>query len=271
MKHSEVLSRIMETYPSFPFEKTCDTVKYGDIEQECTGIVTSCALTINVIREAIRLKANLIIVHEPCFYTHDDTTDWLADNEVFIEKTKLLKEHGIVVWRNHDHMHTAKPDEIFLGLIRRLGWEKQERINTEDRFIHIYEIPPVTVKDLAAHLKETLHLTSGRMVGNPDATVSRVAFCGHIFPSWDAEEQKSTRLFSRSDIDAYIAFECIEWTGMGYIRDAVQLGKAKALLQPGHFATEEPGMEYLAEKLSGVFGSLFNVTFVPSGDPWQSF
>ena len=270
VKHAEVLSRILSTYPALRFEHTCDTVKFGDTEGECTGIVTSCALTIDVIRRAAERNANLIIVHEPCFYTHDDTTDWLEENRGFQQKTALLREHGMVVWRNHDHMHASKPDEIFLGVIAQLGWkEYRKTVNAPVRLY--FELPETSVGELAAHLKERLHLTSGRLVGNPDARISRVAFCGHIFPSWNEKEQEATKLLSRDDVDALIAFESIEWTALGYARDAAQLGMNKAIIQPGHMVSEEPGMVYLAQKLNRLFEGQLETTFIASGDPWLSF
>lgn len=267
MKQSEVLQRILDTYEPLPFDDTCDTVKFGEGDRECTGIVTSCALTVEVIREAIHLGANLIIVHEPCFYTHEDRIDWLADNTVFNAKTRLLREHGILVWRNHDHMHHNKPDEIFLGMVQALGWEKYLQ---EADFAHFgyYVIPPVTLAEAANHIARSLHVRGGRMVGNPNALVSRLAFCGHIFPSWNQEEQKNTNILARDDVDVLIALESIDWTTVGYARDASQLGLNKAIIHSGHFLSEEPGMNFLASKLSKLFDGLFSVTFVPSGDPW---
>ena len=41
----------------------------------------------------------------------------------------------------------------------------------------------------------------------------------------------------------------------------------KALIQAGHFNLEEPGMQYMAEKLAGLVPEL-PVRFIPSGDPY---
>src|SRR5688572_16555939 len=58
---------------SIPFPQgipagTVDTIKYGNPDQPVKGIVTTMFATIAVIRRAIDLKANFIIVHEPTFY-----------------------------------------------------------------------------------------------------------------------------------------------------------------------------------------------------------
>lgn len=269
MKHAEILEKIMAAYPPLPFSKTCDTIKFGDPSGECTGITTSCALTVDVIHETIRRGANLIIVHEPCFYTHDDKTDWLAGDEVFEKKAEMLREADIVVWRDHDHMHTAKPDEIFAGFTQAMEWSSYQKA-APFRTAGYYVLPPMTLRDLARHLRDCLHLSSGRVVGNMDAMVSKVALAGHIFPSWDDQEQNYTKMLARDDVDVLLALECIEWTTMGYARDAAQLGMNKAIIQAGHFVTEEPGMPLLADHLRLILGDAIPVSFIASGDPWQS-
>lgn len=83
----------------------------------------------DVIREAARLGANLIITHEPTFRTHEDETDRLSDSGVFAAKKALPDEYGIVIWRDHDRIHGGKPsnkpehiDGIFYGIMKELGW-----------------------------------------------------------------------------------------------------------------------------------------------------
>ena len=40
---------------------------YGNVDQECTGIVTSCWASVDVIKYVIEKGANLIISHEALF------------------------------------------------------------------------------------------------------------------------------------------------------------------------------------------------------------
>ena len=62
-------------------ETTRDKVLYGNPYQECTGIVTTCWATIDVIKKAALQGANLIIAHEALFWNHGDHTDWLQEEE----------------------------------------------------------------------------------------------------------------------------------------------------------------------------------------------
>ncbi|MBQ1438508.1 MAG: Nif3-like dinuclear metal center hexameric protein, partial [Solobacterium sp.] len=78
-----------------------DRILYGDAEKECTGIVTTCWANMDVIREAGKRGANLIICHEALFWNHGDHTEWLRiqQNRTFSAKTALLDQYGITVWR----------------------------------------------------------------------------------------------------------------------------------------------------------------------------
>ena len=103
---------------------TRDRVTYGEdrLGVECTGIVTCIWPTVDVIRRARELGANLIISHEALFWNHGDRRDVLAHNTAFQAKLRLLDEWGGTVWRCHDYIHAGIPladgtraDGIFYG------------------------------------------------------------------------------------------------------------------------------------------------------------
>ena len=121
----EILDRVSEYHPDMGEDyHGCDEVKFGDCSQECTGTVSALVPTVDVIRRTIELKANLLYVHEPVSYLTPDWPEWKADYKcrIYDEKLKLLKENKIVLVRDHDHMHAHKPDSIFTGVMKYLGW-----------------------------------------------------------------------------------------------------------------------------------------------------
>jgi len=147
-----------------------DRLITGSYDAEVTGIVVTFMATVDVIRKATELGANLIITHEPTFYTGGDTTDWLENDPVYLEKKKLIESHGIAIWRYHDSMHMAQPDGIYAGLWKEIDWEKY-LVSTDNPWI--YEIPETTLADLARFFREKLSGGVVRIVGNPDMKVSR--------------------------------------------------------------------------------------------------
>lgn len=69
LKIQEIIRKLEQWHAPLdrPFH-TCDTIKCGDPERECTGIVVTCYVSMEVIRQAKALGANFIICREPTFY-----------------------------------------------------------------------------------------------------------------------------------------------------------------------------------------------------------
>lgn len=250
-------------------ENTRDRILYGNADQECTGIVTTCFASVDVIEEAYKRNCNLIICHEALFWNHGDHTDWLQDNSVFQAKKALLDSYHICVWRDHDHIHAGIPadgkyvDGIFYGFAEELGWT--EYIAGDTRDPRTFEIPSVTAYDLAEELVHKLHLHGTRIIGDPDTVVHRVRVPMHIMGDQDNMYIETTE---KEHIDALLTMELTDYTVQEYIRDSAMLKKPKAIIAIGHFNIEEPGMKYMCTWLPEITGNI-PVCFVQSGDPYQ--
>ncbi len=284
MKIREIIDKILEYHPKF--DETydgCDGYKSGNPEAECTGIVCALVPTIEVIRKTTELGCNFLYVHEPTYYSTPDYPDWRAGfkNQVYEEKKALLEKHGIAIWRDHDHTHAHRPDGIFTGVIKYLGWE-QFRVQSEMEGMTMYfEFPDMTVAKMNTLLKEKLGLNGIRYIGKPEDKIRKVAVVGHLLPNI-FEHQPTTgsdfcpeyateviRIMEEDGVDAIIPGEVIDWTVMSYIRDAVQLGKCKAAFNIGHFNLEELGMKYAADWIPEVINYAVPVHYVPSKDIYQ--
>jgi putative NIF3 family GTP cyclohydrolase 1 type 2 len=279
LKISEVLETLKRHHPPIDESRTCDTVKFGDPQQECTGIVTTVYASIDVIRRAGELGANLIICHEPLFYTNEDGQEWLQDNSVYQEKARLLSQYKIVVWRDHDHLHGGSPkrirqhmDMVFYGIMQELGWE-QYCIGFPQKPL-LYEIPECSLQTLTETLTEKLNLTGARIVGNPNALVRRVFFCEHINgSSWGGHQPDCDAIteIETGNYDVMIPLEIVDWTLSAYIRDAAQLGQNKAIIEMGHFNVEELAMRYMAKWASTLLPKEWKVSFLQSGDSFRYY
>lgn len=283
MKNREVIERILAYHPQLPGYQGCDEWKCGDPEAECTGIVTALVPTVNVIRRAAELGANLLIVHEPTFYTSADKGGWYEDfpNAVYEEKKKLLDEHGIAIWRDHDHMHAHNPDSIFAGVIKYLGWEGREQADySSGGFGHfIIDLPrEMTVEELCRHIIASIGMNGVRYIGNPGDRIRAVAIVGHLYPmefgikhadGTPAEYSVQIIKDLEERVDVILPGEVIEWTVLSYIRDAVQQGRAKAMINIGHLNWEELGMKYAQEWVGELVEHKIPVTYVPSEDMYR--
>ncbi len=247
-----------------------DQILYGDPEQECTGIITTCWASIDVIRTAIKNGANLIICHEALFWNHGDQREWLEEthNSVYEAKAALLKENHIVVWRNHDHVHSGIPiedgkyvDGIFYGFAKKLGWENN--IITDSDSLTAFQFnTPTTANDVAKHLITRLNLNGARIIGRPDTIVKKIDVPTHILGDAKAQIVKS----EKDQFDLFLTLELIDFTLSEYIKDCSELGNNKAIVAVGHFNVEEAGMDYMATYLPNVIQSSLPITYVQSGD-----
>ena len=283
MTIQEVIDIIQANGPLLKDYFGCDGVKSGDTSVECTGIVSAIVPTIDIIHKAIELNCNLIYVHEPSYYMTPDYPEWRGDftNTVYNEKRKLLDDHGIVIYRDHDHMHAHKPDGIFWGVIKYLGWEKfYIHEDPSIPFGYIFHLPRTTVGAVAEHLKEKIGLNGMRYIGNADDRISKVAIVAHLYPEafLPGKEENGyftdysteiIRAMETKGIEAIIPGEVIEWNVLSYIRDAVQQGKTRACFNIGHFSFEQLGMKYAVDWMKEITGSQVPIHYVNTGDIWK--
>lgn len=285
MTIAEILKRVSEYHPDLGENYSgCDEVKQGDSSQECTGIVSALVPTMEVIKKTIELKANLLYVHEPTSYLTPDWPEWKADYEcsVYNEKLKLINENKIVVFRDHDHMHAHKPDSIFTGVLKYLGWLPYLTEEQKVPFGYVVEFPEAKkLKEINQELLDKIGMNGLRFVGNPESKFKKIAFAGHLYPeafipahfnddgSWSDYATEIIRTMEQDGIECIIPGEIIEWTVLYYIRDGISQGKNLACINPGHFNWEELGAKYARDWLETLTENKVPITYVPTGDLWN--
>ena len=266
MTIKNIVDGILSAHPDIGDRRTCDVIIGADPEMECTGIAISIAPTVEVIRKAIGIRANFIFIHEPTFFSgYDDDCGWLEGNDVYEEKKALLEDNGIVVFRDHDHMHAHKPDGIFTYIMKQFGWDKY--LVEMGTWRQVFRLPETTLGDLVRHIRSRTGLETIRFIGNPDAKVSTIGFCGHLFPNDDSNWSNNAQVTAAWPYDVIIPGEIVEWTLPLYISEAAALGKAKGMILPGHFVQEEAGVRWAGDWLiRPVTGDELPITFIPAGD-----
>jgi putative NIF3 family GTP cyclohydrolase 1 type 2 len=253
------IDAIVSSIPGAPFTDTVDVIKLGDAGQDLTGIVVTFLATCDVIEQAVQLGANLIITHEPTFYNHLDSTDWLSQHPAYAGKRRLIEENRLVIWRFHDYLHSLPPDSTVMGLAQALKWESNQLPEQP----HICRIQTMTLLELGQLIKKRLSLPTIRVVGDLAMSCERVA----VLPGFPPAEFQIGTL-GEVNVDVLVTGEIHEWEVSEYVRDATHLGYPKGLIVIGHAVSEEPGMRrmipWLEERLPGV-----TIHFVPTGSPFQ--
>ena len=241
-------------------EPTVDTFKAGDPNTPVTGIATTMMATLDVLQRAAASGHNLIITHEPTFYTHEDATaDLEKDRDpIYLAKQTFIREHHLVVWRFHDHWHRRNPDGIRVGVLRALGWEQF----TNPTNSSVFDLPETSLGALAATLTERLDAHAMRVIGDSTARIRRVALSEGY-----GSATNNRHLMQFTGVDALIIGEQREWETIEYADDAIAARQRRGLIVLGHLPSEQPGMEECARWLKTFIRDV-PVDFIATRDPF---
>jgi putative NIF3 family GTP cyclohydrolase 1 type 2 len=257
----EIIGRIQkqlaESTPPVPWKTpTRDVFKAGNPDTPVTGIATTVMSTLSILQRASKDGKNLVITHEPTFWSDSDSTQELVDDAVYQQKASFIKENNMVIWRFHDHWHARRPDAMLVGLAQSLGWT-----NAADDSGRVYNVNPTTLGAMVKDMEMRLKFRAMRVIGDPEIKIGRAAI-----NVGSTSLQVVLKLLP--DVDVFIAGEPREWEGPEYVQDAVAAGQKKAMIIIGHQNSEDPGMRLCADWLKG-FITEVPVGWIPTADPFH--
>ena len=232
-----------------------DTFKTGDASTPVTGIATTVMSTFDVIKRAAASGRNMVITHEPTFWRGNDDVGGFDNDRVYQQKLLFIRDNHIVVWRFHDHLHARQPDMSAVGLAEVLGWTPYQN-KDEPR---VYTLPPRPLRELATDVERRLRISAIRVLGDPQAVVSRAGLMQGTPPFHAATVLPN--------VDVVVGGEQREWEGVEYAFDANTAGQRKGLILVGHWVSEDQGMRLCADWLRS-FVSEVPVEWIPAGDPF---
>ena len=254
----QVLERMHGQIGTSWVDRGVDRIIAGEAGTPVTGIATTMMCTFDALKAAVAAGCNLIITHEPTFWSHQDTVTQLQDDPLYKTKLAYMKAHNLVSFHFHDHWHAKLPvDGIHQGMADRMGWSKYI---TQPYGRHI-NLPPTTLGGLAREFQKKLRARTLRVVGDPNLPVKRVAV------SWGNCSLIPGAPYLNSDCDALVIGEEQDWDLIAYAQDLVASGRKKGLIVLGHVLSEQWGMEYAATWLRG-FGPEVPVKFLPLFVPY---
>ena len=258
----EVADRI-KAHVGIPWmAQTRDVFKAGDPQTPVTGIAVTMMATYAVLERAAANGQNLIITHEPTFFDDPDKAEPVPQGDqdpVLAEKRAFIEKHHLVIWRFNDHQHRMQTDQVELGNVHALGWEKfQDPANQ-----YLFTIPETTVGKLAEELQKKLGIAVIRVVGDRQMKVTRIA----LSPGAAGAKREITAL-EMPDVQVLAAGETREWETVEYVADAVSEGRHKALILLSHVPSEQQGMIECVGWLK-TFISEVPIQFVATPDPFK--
>jgi putative NIF3 family GTP cyclohydrolase 1 type 2 len=239
--------------------QTVDTFKAGDPDTPVTGIAVTMMATLDVLQRAAANNQNLIITHEPTFFSHQDIPEGMDHSDpVWTAKRAFIDQHHLVVWRFHDHWHRRNPDGILAGMVQALGWEKYQHADDP----RVFTLPEITVAKLATEVAKQLSAPSIRVVGNSEMKVTKVGLSPGA-----AGFVRETHALEQANVEVLLVGETREWETVEYVADAATEGKRKALVIISHIPSEQAGMEECTRWLK-TFVTTVPIEFVPAKQPF---
>ena len=250
----EIIDRIKKNLGVEWKPDTVDTFKAGDPAGVVKGVATTAMATVDVLKQAVKAGANLIITCEPTFYGRTDTA---AADPISSLKNDYIKQNSLMIWRFCDHWRVRKPDPFAQGLSDALGWSSARAADDPGRM----SIPSVTLRVLASTIKKTLGARGGiRVVGDPETQVGKIALLPGATPL-------RASLAVLPGVDVIIAGEVREWESVEYARDTIAAGGRKGLILLGRVLSEEPGMNVCAQWIRTIVPEL-STTWIRCADPY---
>jgi Uncharacterized conserved protein len=237
-------------------ETAIDQMLSGDPGAELRGVAVAMMATQEVLEAADRAGCNLVVTHEPVFFSHQNNLSAVEGDAVYEAKLRFLKSRGISVFHLHDNVHLEGADLIALGMSRALDWESCRADDSRVEF----DMPGRSLGSILGELQAALGPAALRYIGDPDRVY------GRVLASWGFVMMPGAlRLFARSESAILVAGETHEWELAEYVRDARALGFAKALVIVGHLPSEEKGFLSVAELLRSACPGV-PVVAIPTGD-----
>jgi len=256
-----------------------DGVLAGSDDATVTGVVTSFAPTIAVLRRAVASGKNTVICREAPFYSRGEraplfwrngpapSKEMLDNDPVCRAKQEFISQNNLVIIRLVDNWDARKSDGQLRGLARALGWEQfhiaPENGSPPYHPDNVYfSLPQTSLNSLAANTREKLKIRCPRVIGDPASGVQKVALTHGLLLVADAE-----RILREPGVDVVIAGDAVEWEAAPYFQDLVAAKRAKGLLLIGQETSEEPGSGEMAEWLKSFIGEV-PIEWIPAGEPF---
>jgi putative NIF3 family GTP cyclohydrolase 1 type 2 len=233
-------------------EPSVDRIIIGDPDTKIKKAGTAWTPYFKTLKNAVNQGINVLVVHEPTFYTHWDLDkknqdfynspspakdQYIAALEV---KKKWIESNGLVIIRSHDVPDILKNFGIPFGLGQKLGFKNEDIIRSKD-YYNVYR----TEKDSAANIAKKIAVKlkdfnqpGVAFYGDPNRPVSTIGLgTGCICDPLQ---------YAELDPDLCIAIDDTirTWIQTTYAEDT-----GKPLVVINHGTSEEMGMRLLNEHL----------------------
>jgi len=227
---------------------TVDKIIIGNPDTVIKKIGTCWLPDLETCKKAVAAGVNVLVVHEPTFYTHRDLNEvpgFLKRNSEFTQrqyieqierKKKWITDNGLVIIRNHDTLDALKDKGIPFAFGSFLGFSSKDIIASRT-YYNVYKFDKQSASSFAAKLAgklKELGQPGIAFYGDPDREVSSVGIgTGWICDPMDYADLKP---------DVFVAIDDVIKT---HIQTVYAVDTGHPLIVINHGTSEEMGMRSL--------------------------
>lgn len=275
MTAQQVVERIQKNLDAPWKNPGSDIFHAGTPETDVTGIVTTFAPTLEVLRQAVANKKNMIISRESPFWdrgrpertsgaAEPPRNDALLANPTYRFKQDYIAKNNLVLWRFSDNWVKRPEDGQLRGLAKALGWESYYKPSGGAAWVRgngFFALPPTTLRDAAKTIKGRLKMHGMRILGDPQTRVGKAA----LWPGFFLVPQLQ-KILQEPGVDLVVIGEPVEWEASPYFADVVAGGQKKGMIILGQEVSEEPGCGEMAAWLKTIVPEV-PIEWIPAGEP----
>lgn len=240
----EVIKYFEEKYPKhLAYDWDNVGIQVGTLNIQAKTVLISLDLTKEVVKEAIELKANMILTHHPLMFkpmdriVFDSPKGWIVKN---------LIKHNITVYSAHTNYDVAEGG-MNDTLAKALMIKDPMLLDMEDEIGRFGDIEPMPFHDFVRFIKKQLNLDIVKVIGRQDRIIKTVGISG-------GSGSKHMYEAKRVGCDVYLTGDVTYHTAL----DALALGLT--MIDIGHHA-EKIFVPTIKKELSKEFP---DVVFVES-------
>jgi putative NIF3 family GTP cyclohydrolase 1 type 2 len=262
----EIIEKI-KSQPEFRWNNfLLDGWQTGNPDTPVSGIVTSFTPSVNVLKQAVVGKKNMIITQQPAYYLQTET--YLQSDPTFNYKKDFIKKNRLFLYQLKDNPKSGWADK-FPGLANALGWDAfllrndfyTEQVDSNGT--QYFNLPESRVWEKVKDIEASLQIKGLRVIGNRQTKIKKTSLTTGMF-----RLSALQKILKEPDIDLIVVAEAIEWESCEYFRDYLTWkGDQKAMILLGREATEDPACKALASWLA-TFITEVPVEWITAGEPF---
>lgn len=235
MKCNDIIELLEQEFPMKYAESWDNTgFQVGNREKEVTHIYVAVDVTDEIIDDAVRLGADMIITHHPMLFSPISS---VTSDSLHGKRLLRMIENGICYMSTHTNYDSCRMADLAAARLEMTECIPLEEILDGVGIGKVGKLPnAMTVRECALLVKERFHVPSVRFFGDGESMVTVAAVCPGAGKSLVKEcHAKGAEVYITGDIDHHTGID--------------QADASLPIIDAGHYGVEHIYIEDVCQLL----------------------